>query len=262
MEFLNEQLDHLVKRLEDSGNFINDLDKLKSVYPFSKYEYIISKLLAANKLTFDEYLEIRDEYIHRNLFLYVFEISSPRGFGDTWAFSHLISVESDLKRPSKKIDPSYRGEYDLYLDWTNEKDDLEHYIKIEVKASRATDRQRPDEYLYIKALHSESINPFLMNFQQLKPKCADVFLWIAVYRDTLKYWVINADAVQNSKHFTPQHRNEETALRENDYEKTAIYEGQIMLTNQNANDFANYITFGKSLKNNIITQYKLQKGLK
>jgi hypothetical protein len=61
---------------------------LISVYPFSRYEYIISTLLARNVLTFDDYLALRDAYIDRNLFLYVFEISAPRGFGDTWAFSH------------------------------------------------------------------------------------------------------------------------------------------------------------------------------
>ncbi|MDR1492690.1 MAG: hypothetical protein LBT05_08205 [Planctomycetaceae bacterium] len=45
-----------------------------------------------------------DESINRNLFLYVFEITAPRGFGDTWAFGHLHELEPDFKRPNKKVD--------------------------------------------------------------------------------------------------------------------------------------------------------------
>ena len=84
MEQLDNQLDNLIERLENTVDFRNDLEKLNSVYPFSKYEYIISTLLSNKKLTFDEYLDIRNEYLDRNLYLSVFEISAPRGFGDTW----------------------------------------------------------------------------------------------------------------------------------------------------------------------------------
>ena len=60
------------------------LGDLFSVFPFNEYEYIISTLLGLGKLSLDEYYELRDEYISRNMFLYVFEISAPRGFGETW----------------------------------------------------------------------------------------------------------------------------------------------------------------------------------
>lgn len=63
-------------------------------------------------------------------------------------------------------------------------------IKIEVKGSRAVDRNRPNEPLYMKALSSTSEKDFLMNFQQVKPTCCDVMLWFAVYRDCVKYWVL------------------------------------------------------------------------
>ncbi len=69
------------------------LADLTSVYPFNEYEYIISHLLAADKFTLDEYLELRDEYINRNLSLYLFEISAPRGFGEVWAHAHLKELE-------------------------------------------------------------------------------------------------------------------------------------------------------------------------
>jgi hypothetical protein len=59
---------------------------------------------------------------------------------------------------------------------------LDGKIKIEVKASRAVDFDR-EEPLYVKALASDSQKRFDMNFQQVKPACCDVFLWIGVWRD-------------------------------------------------------------------------------
>jgi hypothetical protein len=261
MQALSAQLDGLIKRLENSQNFKADLDKLTHIFPFSPYEYIISTLLSHQKLSFEEYLDIRDAYINRNLYLSVFEISAPRGFGDTWAFGHLMAVEPALKRPSKKEDSTYKGEYDLSCEWQNPKDKTQHFIKIEVKASRAVDREKADEPLYIKALSADSDRPFLMNFQQLKPNCADVFLWIAVYRNSIKYWVIDAKTVQNHKYFTPQHRNHETADRTTDYNKSTIFEGQIMMTNQNINEFAKFLV-ENDLKQRIIAAYKKQKNIR
>jgi len=159
MEKLRKELEHLIDRLEDAEDFRARLDDLISVYPFNEYEYVISTLLGRDKLTLDEYIELRDAYIDRNLYLYIFEISAPRGFGDRWALGHLKELVPAFKRPSKKFDPNYSGEYDLWLD---------PGIGVEVKASRAVDFGS-DEPLYIKALSSDSRRPFDMNFQQLKP---------------------------------------------------------------------------------------------
>lgn len=250
MEQLTEGLERLIDKLECSANFRSDLDNVKSVYPFSRYEYIISTLLAKNVLTYEEYLDLRDNYMNRNLFLYVFEISAPRGFGDTWAFSHLLSIEPELKRPSKKIDATYKGEYDLYLPYST------HNIKIEVKASRAVDREKADEPLYVKALSSDVENKFLMNFQQLKPSCCDVFLWLGVYRDTVKYWVLKNKVIKNHPDFTPQHRNETTADRAVDYDRSKIFEGQIMITNDNIRSIKNYLVTGRGIRQAVIEQYE------
>jgi hypothetical protein len=249
METLNQELDALMSRLNDSNDFRNKLDSLVSVYPFNRYEYIISTLLSKNILSYEEYLELRDNYVNRNLFLYVFEMSGPRGFGDTWALSHLLTVEPELKRPKKKFDPTYTGEYDLYLPY------LEENIKIEVKASRAVDRDKADEPLYVKALSSDSPNKFLMNFQQLKPSCCDVFIWLAVYRDCVKYWILKNDVIRRHRDFTPQHRNESTSARLADYDKSKIYEGQIMVTNENISSIEKYRVEGRGIRQAVIDQF-------
>lgn len=259
MEKLSQQIDRLIDQLENADNFKAELERLVSVYPFNKYEYILSTPLAKGLISFDDYLQIRDDYINRNRFLPIFEITAPRAFGDIWSFRHLHELERDFQRPTKKTDPNYQGEYDLFLDWVDETGNR-HYIKIEVKSSRATDKERPDESIYIKALSSDSRRPFLMNFQQLKPSCCDVFVWIAVYRDKIRYWVIPSFEVQKNKYFTPQHRNVATATRGKGYEKMAIYEGQIMLTNSNIEEFATFEVSGLALKDAVIAQYRKQEG--
>ena len=46
-----------------------------------------------------------------------------------------------------------------------------------------------------------------MNFQQLKPQCCDVFIWVAVFRDEIVLWILNSDEVLNHALFSKgQHR--------------------------------------------------------
>jgi hypothetical protein len=249
MEKLRAELEQLIKKLEHADDFRSSLETLISVYPFNEYEYIISHLLAADKLTIGEYYELRNSYIERNLYLYIFEISAPRGLGDKWAFGQLKQLVPDFKRPSKAIDSKYSGEYDFWLDWTNTTD-KHHGIRVEVKTSRAVDFERLDEPLYVKALSFDSKRPFDMNFQQIKPKCADVFVWIGVWRDSIRYWVLNRDEVQGNKYFSQgQHRGN-------------IGEGQLHLNRENITEFKQYEVQSTSIKKAVINAYKRQKKTK
>lgn len=94
MEQLKNKLTDLVKELEKEKHdqVIQRLEDLVSVYPFNDYEFLISSLMGYRKITIDDYYELRDDYIARNLYLYVFEISAPRGFGETWAQGHLKAM--------------------------------------------------------------------------------------------------------------------------------------------------------------------------
>lgn len=109
MEILENELEVLISKLKNADDFRSEIENIQNVYPFNRYEYIITKLVEEKILSYDEYLELRTDYINRNLYLYVFEISAPRGFGDTWGFSHLLAVEPELKRPSKKLIQLIKG---------------------------------------------------------------------------------------------------------------------------------------------------------
>ncbi len=220
MEKLRQQLDELLNRLENSDEVKANLDSLVSIYPFSEFEYAISHLLASGKFTIDEYAEIRQEYIKRNLYLYVFEISAPRGFGEAWAQGQLKMLVPKLEKPSKKSDENYSGQYDFIL--------LPD-IRIEVKASRAVEF-RSDEPLYVKALSSDSDKRFDMNFQQIKPGCCDVFVWLAVWRDEIKCWILSSFEVERNAYYSKgQHRGN-------------VGEGQLHLNEKNISEFDQYLT--------------------
>jgi len=249
VEKLKKELDKLLDQLENVNDFRDTLEDLISVYPFSEYEYIISHLLAAKKLTLEDYYDLRSSYIDRNLYLSIFEISAPRGFGDKWAFGHLKELVPDFQRPTKKLDAKYIGEYDFWLDWTDERN-KPHSIRIEIKASRAVDFEKPEEPLYVKALSFDSNRPFDMNFQQIKTRCADVFLWIAVWRDKIRYWVLNSDELKNNKYFSKgQHRGN-------------IGEGQLHLNRDNISDFDGYEVKSTAIKKAVISAYKRLKKIK
>ena len=234
MEKLKEQLETLISELEDSDAIYERLENLISVYPFNEYEYMISTLLGREKLSLEDYYALRAEYVERNMYLYIFEISAPRGFGETWAQGHLKEFGPELEKPSKKKDPSYSGQYDFYLDGK---------IKIEVKASRAVDfeLQAP---LYVKALASDSNRPFDMNFQQVKPGCCDVFVWVAVWRDKIRYWVLASKELEANRYYSRgQHRGN-------------VGEGQLHLRHDNISEFTQFEAKGRDLLDAIRAAYQ------
>lgn len=241
MELLKKKLNTLVNKLAaDQKEIIRTrLSNLVSVYPFNEYEYIISSLMGFGKLTLDDYYEIRDEYIARNLYLYIFEIGSPRGFGEQWAQGHLKELVPDLIKPTKKLEKGYKGDYDFLLK------DKNKFIRIEVKASRAVQGDSA-EPLYVKALSYESEHPFWMNFQQIKPAHCDVFVWVAVWRDVIKYWILSSKEVQNNKYYSKgQHRGN-------------VGEGQLHIKDDNIKKFRAYEVKPNVLKEGIIRAYKRQ----
>lgn len=210
------------------------LDKLYAVFPFNKFEYTISHLIAKNIISLDEYYEMRTEYLQRNKYLHLFELA-PRTFGETWGQNHLMELVPEFKIPTKRLDPTFSGEYDLLL----------NNIHVEVKASRAVKKIGGDT-LANKALASNSTSKFDMNYQQLKPSCCDVFVWIAVWRDKIDYWVMSSEDVQNNPLFSNQHRASQLS------ESGDIIEGQIHINNGNYKDFEKYRVRVREIYDKII----------
>lgn len=214
---------------EDLRKVLTELEEDQAIFPFNEYEYLIINLIDRGGLTYEQYLDIRTEYISENPNLWVFEISAPRGFGEKFAQTYVQGKCSKLKKPSKSLDPNYSGEYDLWLEG----------ITIEIKASRAVDSDSEGP-LYMKALSRDTKKRFLMNFQQLKPQCCEVFIWVAVFRDEIVLWVISSSEVQNHTLFSKgQHRG------------NMGNEGQLHIKHDNIHQLNDYVFEGDNLEQAI-----------
>ena len=125
---LRTYLDRFIGSLknEDRRLLQARLHGLVSVFPFNEYEYIITFLVDRGVLSFGEYETLRNNYVAANRYLDLFSLA-PRVFGQIWGEKHLMDIDKRFQKPSKTLDPSYDGEYDLWLDG----------IRIEVKAARA-----------------------------------------------------------------------------------------------------------------------------
>lgn len=208
----------------------------ESIFPFNEYEHLICNIINVGGLTFQSYMDIRTEYVSLNPNLWIFEISAPRGFGEKFAQTYVQGKCPDLRKANKSLDPDFSGEYDLFLEG----------IKIEVKASRAVDSSS-DEPLYIKALSRSTDKPFLMNFQQLKSQCCDVFVWVAVFRDEIVLWVMSSNEVRNNPLFSKgQHRG------------NAGNEGQLHVNQDNVHLLAGFELGRKDLGEAIRKAYERQ----
>ena len=237
METLIKELETYKKALSPEEKLqLSDsvLDKLYMVFPFNKFEYTISHLIAKEIITLDDYLDMRTEYLQRNKYLHLYELA-PRTFGETWGQQHLMELVPEFNVPTKKLDPSFSGEYDLLLDG----------IHVEVKASRAVKKVGGDT-LANKALASNSKFKFDMNYQQLKPSCCDAFVWIAVWRDKIDYWVLSSKDVQEHPLLSNQHRASQLS------ESGEVVEGQIHINNANYADFEKYRVQVRDIYHKII----------
>lgn len=79
-----------------------------------------------------------------------------------------------------------------------------------------------------------------MNFQQLKPQCCDVFIWVAVFRDEIVLWVISSSEVQNHTLFSKgQHRGNKGN------------EGQLHIKHDNIDKLNKYVLVGDNLEQAI-----------
>lgn len=204
------------------------VEKDKSVFPFNEYEYLICNMLGNSNLTLKDYLSIREDYINSNPYLWIFEISAPTTFG-SFAETLVRNKCSKITKPSKRLDVNYEpGSYDLWLDG----------IRIEVKSSRVC--SEGDKPLYVRALSCDTKEKFLMNFQQLKPQYCDVFVWVAVFRDEIKIWVMSSKEVSGNKYYSVgQHRG------------NSGNEGQLHVNKDNISKFDKYLLIGDDIEKAI-----------
>lgn len=85
-----------------------------------------------------------------------------------------------------------------------------------------------------------------MNFQQAKPRYCDVFIWIGVWRDKIRYWVLASREVENNRYYSSgQHRGN-------------IGEGQLHINQDNIKEFEYYQATSLNLHDMILNAFQRQ----
>lgn len=225
MKKLYEYIDAVLKKNNDTEYRIEEQD-LEFCHPFTKEADAFAYLLSKQYISYDEYRNEMNQFNERHKFLHLYEMA-PRTFGETWCEKHIIELFPEFlkanKRNLKKIYPSFSGEFDLWFDG----------IRVEVKACRSNSNKTKNALSSRAYSHDEAVeNHFEYHYQQLKPTCCDVFIWIGVCCDTLLYWVLTSDELLSMQEYAPQHRKEQS-----EKESTPIYEGQVFLTEEKLKAF-------------------------
>lgn len=226
VEELQRKLDMFLKQINGDEQIFETLNEEKSIYPFSREGRMLAYLLSVKKISYEQYLELNREYAERNKYLDLFEMA-PRTFGETWGEKHILSLFPEFVKATKEnvstLYPNFDGEFDLWYDG----------LRIEVKACRANSTKRGGSLASRAYLHREAAaNSFKYHYQQLKPSCCDVFIWIGVCRDDLIYWVLTSDELLQTGKLGSQHRNANTGV-----EGIAVYEGQVFMTEEELSPF-------------------------
>jgi len=228
---LDKQIKAWIENLTstDKKTLLARLSSLKSTFPFNEYEYRLMYLLDKEIINFEEYEQLRDNFVSENPYLELYGIA-PRIFGEQWAQQHLMDIDGRFKKPTKNIDPKFQGEYDLYIPFKKK------IIKVEVKACRAINTKVRGK-LESKALSFNSKEQFWMNFQQIKLDIVDVFVFIGVWTNKILYWVLTNKEVKTHPIISHQHRGG--------------IEYQIGIIDKNIKDFKKFLTKPNKLINTI-----------
>ena len=214
MKELQKQLDMLIRKSGADMQVIEMIRNEPSVFPFSTEGKLMAYLLAGRIITYEEYLNLNREYNRRNQYLYLFDMA-PRTFGEIWGENHVLQLFPEFVKATKEKlmfqYPGFDGEFDLLLDG----------IRVEVKACRANSTKFGGNLASRAYLHQEAHeHAFKYHYQQLKPSCCDVFLWIGVCRDELLgHQQRGADPDPAPRYTTPERKNRHswsTCLRGSD----------------------------------------------
>ncbi|MCM1283529.1 MAG: hypothetical protein NC180_00480 [Muribaculaceae bacterium] len=223
MKELRNKLEYLLKTSNVNPSVIEAIKNESSVPPFSTESRLLAYLLAIGKIDYKEYSDLSDEFCTRNQlqnqYIWLFDMA-PRTFGQTWGEQHIKKLFPQFMNATKEnlaaLYPSFDGEFDLWIDG----------IRVEVKACRANSATTKGSLSSRAYTHEEAKRAnFKYHYQQLKPSCCDVFIWIGVCKDELIYWVLTSEELQRTGKLGSQHRNENTGIA-----GAEVFEGQVFMT--------------------------------
>jgi len=228
---LQKQIDLLLQGVDEKNkSIIAEIRNENSLPPFSTENRLLAYLLAIGKISYEDYSRIGEEFSERhnqnNKYLFLFDMA-PRTFGQTWGEQYIRNLFPEFMKATKEnlsgAYPDFDGEFDLWVEG----------IRVEVKACRANSTTTKGSLASRAYSHEEAkMSGFKYHYQQLKPSCCDVFIWIGVCKDELIYWVLTSDELQKTGKLGSQHRNENTGIA-----GAEVFEGQVFMTEDELKPF-------------------------
>lgn len=245
MKELQEKVFNLLRASADAKTY-EDIKAKKEAPPFSAVNHAMAYLLSQGKISYVDYQSFNDDYVQRNSknrYLYLFEMA-PRTFGQTWGEEHIRKLFPSFERATKSnlkyAYPSFDGEFDLWYKG----------IRVEVKACRANSDKTKGSLSSRAYTHEEAKEAkFKYHYQQLKPSCCDVFIWIGACRDELIYWVLSSKELLDTGKLGPQHRNENTGNSTG-----RVFEGQVFMTEE---ELKSFLVAEEDILDCVVNKFKL-----
>lgn len=251
MKELQSILNYLIKTSNSDPTMIEAIRKEHSMIPFSTENRLLAYLLAVGRISYEDYVRLGNEFCQRNQqqnqYISLFDMA-PRTFGQTWGEQHIKKLFPQFVKATKENlstwYPSFDGEFDLWLDG----------IRVEVKACRANSTRTKGSLSSRAYSHEEAKKAkFKYHYQQLKPSCCDVFIWIGVCKDDLIYWVLTSDELQKTGKLGSQHRNENTGVA-----GTEVFEGQVFMTEE---ELVPFLVDEKEILSKVIEKGKMGRSV-
>ena len=230
MKELRNKLEYLIKTSNGDPAIVEAIKSESSVPPFSTENRLLAYLLSIGKINYKDYSDLSNEFCMRNQlqnqYISLFDMA-PRTFGQTWGEQHIKKLFPQFMKATKEnlfaLYPSFDGEFDLWIDG----------IRVEVKACRANSTTTKGSLSSRAYSHEDAKRAnFKYHYQQLKPSCCDVFIWIGVCKDDLIYWVLTSEELQRTGKLGSQHRNENTGVS-----GAKVFEGQVFMTEDELKPF-------------------------
>lgn len=182
MKTLKREVNKIVNGLTDKeySELQRYLNSSKLRLPFgSETQYILNYLMANQIISLDDHIKLTNDYQKRNKFAKIFE-SSNHDMGKRVLIDFVMHIVPELKIASKKYDKSFNQDYTFFYSG----------IRICFGTARALDKNNTNAPIWERGVRYGEKKSWAMNFQRIHPDRGDVYVWMGIWRDKCKFWVL------------------------------------------------------------------------
>lgn len=236
MKTLIRELKEITKQSKHKTAIIKQYSEYTTDGIMSKIGNLALLLIAYGDLDLNIYRKMLSAYRRRNINEDAFLITSNVTFGVDYIENLLHKINPKILKASLECDVNFKGSYNFWY----------RGIRIGAGASRALENKKGT--MISKALNSESKKYFDMNFQHLHVDYVDVYVWVAVWLDTIRIFVLSSNEVRAHNRF----------CFVQDRDSKGLY-GQLHINKGNIVEFECFEVDSNNLTTAIVNAFKRQR---